>query len=113
MIGPTIVEEQPLEIILGAGLDQTGCAAVEGEALNVFLVERPRQPLDNLLHEWALGGRVETLDITAQLLRRLVDDRLRHEGLTSARHAVHTRDRARQPREDVGVDRDRWHAGIF
>jgi hypothetical protein len=45
VIGPAIVEEQPLEIILGAELDQTRCAAVEGEALKVFLVERPRQRL--------------------------------------------------------------------
>ena len=50
-----------------------------------------RQPLDHLLHERPARDRIAALDVAAQLLGRVVDDRLRHVDLARARHAVGTR----------------------
>ena len=53
-----------------------------------LLLERARQALDHLLHERPAGDRIGAFDIAALLAGRLIDDRLRHEGLARAWHSI-------------------------
>ena len=90
-VGPVVVDEQLLQVVFGIGCEQPWRRPLEGEALQVFVIKRPRQPLDDLLHERPLGNRIDAFDIAAQLLGREIDHRLRNVGLPRARHAGGTR----------------------
>ena len=113
VVGPVVLEEQLLEIVFGVGRDQARRRALEGQTLQVFLIERLGQPLDHFLHEALLGDRVDALDIAAQLVRRFVDDGLRHIDLPRARHAGGARGRGGEPRKDMGMDGDRRNASLL
>ncbi len=112
-IGPVILEEKLCEIFLRVGRKKARRRALERQALHVVGVERPRQALDDLLHEGPAGDRVLAFDVGAQIGGGFIDHRLRHVGLARLRHAVGQRRRARQPREHVGVHGHARHARFF
>ena len=112
-VGPVVLFEQPLEVVLGIGLHQPRCRPLERQALEIRILERGREAVEHLLHEGAPGDRVAAVDVRTQMRGRLIDDRMRRVRLTQARHPHGERGRLAEPRESLRMYGDRGHAVLF
>jgi hypothetical protein len=91
VIGPEIVLEQAVQVLLGIGFHQPGGRALERDLLQILVVEGHGEPLDHLPHHGPTRDGVVAVDIGAQLLGRLAHHGLRHKHLPHAWHAVKLR----------------------
>ncbi len=81
IVRPPVLHEQVVQVLLGVGLDEARRGSVVLDRPDALAVERCREPLDDLLHDRPPGERVSTVDVGAELGRRLAHHRLRDEHL--------------------------------
>ena len=109
-IGPTVLLEQPPQVVLGIGRQQSRRRALERRALQILVIERAREALDHALHERPLRDRIDAVDVGAKLCGRAADDGLRHEHVAHGRHAGGECRGFGQARENMRADWDRRYA---